>query len=67
MSKTDKQKDAVLNHLRSERGSFISPALATIEVLKGKANKTATAEYIFRALQRDGLVEINKEGWAKAI
>ena len=66
-SKSERQKVAVAVLLNANRGRFISPAFAQVEALKGKANKSETASYIFRALERDGLVTMNNEGWAKTI
>ena len=67
MNKTDRQKAAVLNTLRENAGRFVPPAFLAVHALKGKANKPDAASYALRALARDGLVELNKDGWGKAI
>lgn len=67
MNKTDKQKASVLETLRDNAGRFIPTAFLAVHALKGKANKPDAASYALRALARDGVVELNKDGWGKAI
>lgn len=67
MSKTDRQKAAVLKELRENKGRFVAPAFLAVFALHGKANKIEAASYALRALERDGLVKLNADGWGMAI
>ena len=67
MSKTDKQKAAVLAELRANAGRFVAPAFLAVFALKGKANKIGSVSYALRALERDGVVKLNADGWGMAI
>ena len=67
MNKIDKQKASVLSTLRENAGRFIPPTFLAVHALNGKANKPDAASYALRALARDGVVEVNKDGWGKAI
>jgi len=67
MSKSDTQKTAVLATLRENAGRFVPASFLAVHALKGKANKPDAASYALRSLERDGLVQINADGWGKAI